>query len=341
MRVLVVGGTGLISSAIVRELLDRGDEVTLLNRGRTAAPPDGVRHLGVDRTDPAALSEAVAGAGPFDAAIDMVGYEPADAEGAVAALRGRVGRYVFCSTVDVYTKPAPRYPIREDAERRPSPAFPYALKKAQCEEIVWAAHDRGDLAVTVLRPAFAYGEGRGLVHTFGGGTAHLDRLRKGKPIVVHGDGTSLWCAGHRDDVARAFVAAVINPASAGRAYHVTGDELFTWNEYHAVAAAALGGPPPTLVHVPTDLLARADPERAWICAENFRFNNVFDLAAARADLGYSPSIPFGDGARRIVAWLDANGGLEDSDADPRDDRLIAAWHRLGAGFVHALRSTVA
>lgn len=165
MRVLVVGGTGLISTATVRELVARRDDVALFNRGETAAAPPGVHHLAGDRTHLPAFERRLTDAGPFDAVIDMVGFLPAEAESAVRAFRGRTAHYVFCSTVDVSTKPAARYPITEEAERRPSPAFPYALRKAECEAILWAAHARGDLPVTALRPAHIYGEGRGLVHS--------------------------------------------------------------------------------------------------------------------------------------------------------------------------------
>ena len=225
MKILIVGGTGLISTAITRELHARGEEVILYNRGESAAElPAGVRHVRGDRTDAAALARQAAEAGPFDCVIDMVGYEPAEAEGAIRAFQGRTGQYVFCSTVDVYTKPAPAYPVREDAERRPAASFPYAWKKGRCEELLWAAHARGDLPVTVVRPAHTYGEGRGLVETFGARTLYFDRLRKGKPIVVHGDGTSFWVSCHRDDVARAFAAAAGNPPTVGNAYHVAGED---------------------------------------------------------------------------------------------------------------------
>ncbi len=219
MEVLIIGGTGLISTAITRELLARGERVTLYNRGQTAPSvpiPDGATVITGDRTDAARFAADMAATGPFDCAIDMVCYAPEEAEGAVAALRGRVAHYVFCSTVDVYTKPAPTYPIREDAPRVPRPAFPYAYKKRECEAVFEAAHAAGDFPVTIIRPAYTYGEGRGMLSTFGGSLDYLGRLRAGRSIVVQGDGTNLWTACHRDDVARAFAHAAGNAASLGR-----------------------------------------------------------------------------------------------------------------------------
>jgi nucleoside-diphosphate-sugar epimerase len=153
---------------------------------------------------------------------------------------------------------------------------------------------------------------------------------------VHGDGSSLWASCHRDDVARAFVNAAGNARAFGRAYHVTGEEWMTWNQYHQKVAEAMSAPPPVLVHIPTDLLDQVAPERAHICAVNFQFNNIFDNTAARTDLDFRYTIPFVAGVRRIVAWLDANGRIPNSDEDPFEDRLIDAWERLGRGMAQEL-----
>jgi nucleoside-diphosphate-sugar epimerase len=339
MEVLIIGGTGLISTAITRELVDRGDHVTIYNRGQTQAPlPSGVRHLSGDRRNFAAFEAHMRDDRLFDCVIDMVCYHPDEAESLVRAFGGRIGQLIFCSTVDVYNKPAQRYPIQEDEPRSASPRFQYALDKVLCEQILERANQQGRLPLTIIRPAHTYGEGRGLIYSLGGGTAYLDRIAKGKPIVVHGDGTSLWASCHRDDVAHAFVTAAGNPTTLGQSYHVTGEEWMTWNRYHTAVAEAMDAPPPTLVHIPTDLLAQALPERAWICAENFMFNNIFDNSAARRDLDFSYSIPFVDGVRRIVTWLHANGGFDNSDLEPSDDRLIATWERFSEALVQDLRA---
>jgi len=330
MNVLIIGGTGLISTAISRFLIERGDDVTLYNRGVTEMriPYKPKRILG-DRTDYAAFEAQMAKAGPFDCVIDMVCFLPEEAESAIRAFQGRVRQYIFCSTVDVYTKPAKHYPIREDEERRPSSTFPYALNKAACENILLEAHQRGDFPLTIIRPAYTYGEGRGLIHTLSWGTYYLDRVRKGKPIIVHGDGTSFWAACHRDDVARAFVGAVGNTKALGKAYHVTGEEWMTWNRYHQGVAEAMTVSAPPLVHIPTDLLGKILPKQASWCVENFHFNNIFDNTAARNDLGFRYTIPWVEGVRRVVAWLDEHGGIENSDDRPFCDGVIEAWERLG------------
>jgi nucleoside-diphosphate-sugar epimerase len=333
MRVLIIGGTGLISVEITRLLVERGDDVTLFNRGATQSPiPEEVKQVRGDRKDFVAFERRAVEFGRFDAVIDMVCFLPEEAESAVRVFRGRTNQFIFCSTVDVYTKPASLYPIAEGAERQPSRSFPYAYYKAICESIFERAHVLGDIPVTIIRPAQTYGEGRGLVHTMGRGTYYFDRFRKGKPIIVHGDGTSLWAACHRDDVARAFVNALGNPKAIGKAYHTTGEEWMTWDRYNLGVAEAMGVPAPRLVHIPSELLGRVVPKSAFWCVENFKFNNIFDNRAARDDLGFQYTVPWVGGVQRVVRWLDEHQQIESSDGYPFYDRVIEAWERLGVGM---------
>lgn len=335
MRVLVVGGTGLISTSITRMLLERGDEVTLFNRGKTPVRlPHGAKFLHGNRREYSAFVEQMREAGPFDCVIEMIGFVREDADSLVHAFAGRTKHLIFCSTVDVYQRPAQRYPYREDEPRLG--LSDYAKNKIVCEDVLMEAHQRGDFAVTLIRPAHTYGEGGTLIHSFGWSTTYIDRLRKGKPIVVHGDGQSLWVSCHVDDVARAFVNAVGNPTAFGKAYHVTGEEWMTWNQYHQKVARAIGAAEPTLVHIPTDLLVRVAPERAGVCAVNFQFSNIFDNRAAQRDLGFRYTIPFEDGAKRTVAWLDAHNAIANSDEDTLEDRVIDVWNRLGEAMVQTL-----
>jgi nucleoside-diphosphate-sugar epimerase len=328
VRILIIGGTGLISTPITRFLVERGEDVTLYNRGKTPPRiPQNVARIRGDRKDYEAFEKQMQDARPFDCVIDMVCFDPPDAESVVRAFTGRTGQVIFCSTVDVYNKPADTYPVSEEQSRGGVTA--YGKNKARCEKTLLEAHERGDFNVTIIRPAYTYGEGGSIVHTFGWGTAYLDRISKGKPIVVHGDGSSMWVACHVEDVARAFVSALGNERAFGQAYHVTGEEWMTWNRYHQGVAEALGAPEPELVHIPTDLLGRVAPDRAGVCVGNFRFNNIFDNAKAREDLDFRYTIPWVEGVKRTVRWLDEHDGIENSDEDPFDDRLIAAWRRLG------------
>lgn len=332
MKILIVGGTGLISTSITRQLLERGDEVTHFNRGRSPIRFEGnVRAITGDRTDHPRFERQIQDIGVMDAVIDMIGYEEEDAASALRAFRGRTGHYIFCSTVDVYAKPASRYPVREDEPRHP--ITPYGMKKVLCEDLVLAAHRRGDLATSVLRPTYTYGEGvGGVIHSLGFRTTFLDRIRRGRPVIVHGNGNGLWNPCHVDDAARGFVGAAGNEKAFGRAYNVSGEEAITWNQFTAKIAEAMDVPCPELVHIPTDVLAQLLPERAQLSVENIQYPNVHDTAAAHRDLGFRYTISVVEGMRRTIRWLDAHGKIEDSDADPVYDRIVDAW-RARVGFV--------
>lgn len=335
MKILIIGGTGLISTAITRQLLERGDDVTLYNRGKSEARiPAGAKTIQGDRKDYTKFEAQMAEVGAFDCVIDMVGYAPEDAESVVRAFKGRIGHFIFCSTVCVYGGPATRFPIREDEPH--TPTGPYGANKSRCEAVLLEAHGRGDFPATIMRPSQTYGEGGTIVHSLGWNTAYLDRIRKGKPIIVHGDGSCLWAACHIDDVGGGFVGAAGNPKAFGKAYNVTGEEWMTWDRYHEGVAEALNAPPPKIVHIPTDLLAKFAPKHASISIDVFQYPSVFDNSAAMADLGFRYTIPWVEGVRRTVAWLDARGKVANSDDDPFDDRVIAAWERLGAQMAHDL-----
>lgn len=305
MRILIIGGTGIISTRITRLLVERGDEVVLFNRRiRPSQVGEGYSSIVGDRTDFAAFEAMMREAGTFDCVIDMVCFKPEEAESALRAFAGRTSQYIFCSTVDVYTKPAANYPVTEDFEKQPSPEFVYAANKARCEEVFFAAHRRGELAVTSIRPGHTLGEGgNNLLHAMGRGNYHVDRLRKGQPIIVLGDGTSFWPTCHRDDVAEAFVGAVGNSKALGRGYHTAGEEWQTWRGYHRGLAEAIGAPAPEFVCIPTDALVKLAPEEAFLAKVNFSGNNLFDNKAAREDLGFRITVPWVDTARRTIGWL--------------------------------------
>lgn len=328
MRVLIIGGTGLISTAITRQFVERGDDVTLFHRGQ-AEDRTGVSVPVIhgDRKDYPAFEARMAEAGTFDCVIDMVGFVPDDARSAIRAFRGRIGHLVFCSTVDVYNKPPLFLPYTEDHPR--DARSEYGRNKATMEDLFFQAATDGAFNVTVIRPASTYGEGQTLIHTFGWTTSYFDRMRRGKPIIVHGDGSALWVACHIDDVARAFVNAACHPAAFGHSYHTAGEEWLTWNRYYETICEAMGWPAPTLVHMPTDLLVRLAPERTGVLEANFQFSNVFDNARARRDLGFRYIIPFRDGARRTMSWLQERGRIENCETDPFMDRLVTVWQESG------------
>ena len=339
MQILILGGTGQISTQITSQLLARGDEVWHFNRGKRSLGFGGVTFSGNihsligDRKQYAAFEAQMQAAPKFDCVIDMIGFTPEEAESAIRAFEGRTAHYIFCSTVDVYAHPHPHgtLPYRENAPQHGRNQ--YAADKVASEAILVAAHTQGKINLTIIRPSATYAEGAGILDSLRGRPTYIDRLRKGKPIIVHGDGQSLWCSCHASDVSAAFVNATGNPASFGKSYHTTGNEFFTWNQYHEIVAQAIGAPKPQFVHIPTDVLAHILPsdtlnDAAHWTKTNFQFNNIFDNRAARDDLGFRQTISWHDGAKRLVKWLDANNRIANSDEDPFDDQIIAQWNVL-------------
>lgn len=327
MNILIIGGTGLISAPITQLLLERGDAVTHYNRGKLdlyPAPRD-VKTVHGDRTDYATFEAQMRELGTFDCVMDMVGYLPEDGLSVVRAFAGRTGHFIFCSTVDVYQKPATRYPYTEAEPYGGLNA--YSSNKVLIEKTLLNAHAETNFPVTIIRPAYTYGEGRGPVHSLGGKTTYLDRMRKGKPILVHGDGSSFWTACYRNDVALAFVNAAGRANTIGKTYHTTGEEWMTWNQYHTLVAEALGAPTPQLVHIPTDALARLVPAQSRIVVENFQFSNIFDNGAAQSDLGFAYTVTWKEGAGRMIRWLDEHARIENSDEQTFEDQLIQDWQR--------------
>lgn len=337
MKALIIGGTGNISTAITRILVERGDDVTLYNRGKTGAQISGnYKNITGDRTKYDAFEAQMAEAGTFDCVIDMICYKPEDAQSVVRAFRGRAGHVIFCSTVDVYTKPARRYPITENEERRPSSSFPYAFNKALCENILMEAHQRGDFPLTMIRPAQTYNDTSCPIPLLGPGTTLLSRIRNGKPVIVLGNGNSLWVACHRDDVAPAFVAAAGNSKTFGKGYNVAGEEWMTWETYYQTVAQVMNVSPVTFAYIPTNILGRIAPKAAEWCVVNFHYNNIFDNTAAKTDLGFCYTIPWEEGVRRMVAWHDERGNINNSPEYPIYDKIVTAWRRSGDDIVNEL-----
>jgi nucleoside-diphosphate-sugar epimerase len=330
MDVLIVGGTGLISTGITRQAVDAGHDVTLFHRGETESDlPDSVDHVYGDRNETDELVDAADSVDP-DVVVDMVCFTPEQARGAVEAFAG-VEQFVFCSTVDVYHRPLDANPATEEAPREP-PVSQYGADKAECEDIFMDAHEDA-FQTTVIRPWSTYGEGGPVIHTMGWGTYYLDRMRKGKPVIVHGDGATLWGPCHRDDVAGAFVAALGNETAYGEAYHVTSEEVISWNQYHEYVADAMDAPEPDLVYIPTDKLVAAVPDRTDPLVDHFQYSTVFDNSKAKRDLDFEYTISFREGVERTIEFMDEDE-IDDWDSE-NDDEIIAAWRDSTEDFLAA------
>lgn len=334
MDVLIIGGTGVISTGITQQIGATGHDTTCLTRGETDADvPEDIDFIQGDRNNRADLDRAAMEVEP-DCVIDMVCFEPDQAEAAIDVFEGRITQYIFCSTVDVYHRPPASNPVQEGASREP-PVSDYGENKAECEDLFMAAHEDRKFKTTIIRPWSTYGEGGTVFHTFGQGTYYLDRIRQGKPIVVHGDGTSIWGSCHRDDVGLAFVNAVGNDTAYGEAYHVTSEEIITWNQYYRRVARAMDAPEPELIHIPTEQLWKVLPERTEMLEAHFQYSTVFDNSKAKRDLDFKYTIPFEEGIRRTIDRLEAEDAIDPWDTE-NDDAVIEAWRDMTGSFGTAI-----
>ena len=326
MKLLFLGGTGNLSGACAREAVAQGHGLAVLTRGRRPGDlPAGVERISGDATDPATLA-ALAGRG-FDAVVDFVAFGPEDVQRDCGAFAGRVGQYVFISSASVYQRPPPHYRVTEETPLA-NPYWQYARDKIAAEEWLRRAHARDGFPVTIVRPSYTYGESW-IPTTSGTDYTVVWRMRRGLEVVVPGDGTSLWTLTHASDLARGLVGLLGNPAAIGEAFHITSDEVLTWNQAHETIARVLGVEP-RLVHVPSDVIARIDARRGASLLGDKAWSVVFDNSKVRRFVpGYRPQVSFALGMARSLAWYDADPArrVVNEEMDRRIDRVIAAQRR--------------
>ena len=324
LRVLFIGGSGVISSACSRVAVDSGIELFVLNRGRsTNRPlPPGVRMLRADIREPGSVRDEIKDL-EFDSVVDWVAFTSGQVQADIDLFGGRTGQYVFISSASAYQTPPARMPVTESTPLR-NPFWQYSRDKIACEDLLVGAYrDRG-FPATIVRPSHTYDQ---TSVPFDGKWTVLGRMLAGKPVIVHGDGTSLWTLTHHDDFARAFVPLLGHPRTLGEAFHITSDDVLTWNQIAQALAAALGVTA-RLVHVPSDAIAAAEPDWGAGLLGDKAHSMVFDNAKLRRVVpGWHAVIPFEQGARQIADWYLADPARQVTDAglDAVMDKLAAAW----------------
>jgi nucleoside-diphosphate-sugar epimerase len=286
-----------------------------------------------DRADLPNFENTIRPEGSFDCVMDMICNHPAEARQAVELFHGRTSQYVFCSTTEVYDSRHMAIPAGEDQPVGGiHPRYDFALQKVLCEQIFDEACSP-EFPVTVLRPSFTYCEGKPLFDLFGTGSGFIDRIRRGKEIIAHGDGTTLVSLAHRDDVAAAFVNAIGNTVAFEKKYNITGTEFLTWSRYYSFLAWANGFQEPEFIYIPSRNLIEMDPERTFMLSVSYSHHQVFDNTAAIRDLGFRYNIDWMEGSARAVAWLEENKKIGDYREFPFYDALIDRWHKM-TGYDH-------
>lgn len=309
MRVLFIGGTGNLSAACTVQAQDKGFEVVHFNRGRVGNLPGATVHTGVeaivgDIRDRSAARDRLAQE-HFDCVVDWIAFTPDDIQFDIELFRGRTKQFIFISSASVYHKPPGHYVITESTPPY-NPFWEYSRNKIACEEILLREYRNAGFPMTIVRPSHTYSDGW-FPTTFESTDFTVpQRMLDGKPVVVHGDGQSLWTITHVEDFAKGFTGLITNPAAIGDTFHITSDESITWDHMHQTIAAALGTEA-RIVHAPSEVIARLSPQLGEGLLGDKQFSVVFDNAKIKRIVpGYQATIPFFEGMRRSVAWIEAN-----------------------------------
>ncbi|MCY0879281.1 MAG: SDR family oxidoreductase [Firmicutes bacterium] len=327
LKLLFIGGTGLISREVSKLAVARGMNLTLLNRGRRMpAGIEGARVIPGDVRDPATL--AALRQETFDVVVDWIAFTPDHIEADIQHFLGRTGQFIFISSASVYQKPANRYLITESTPLA-NPYWQYSRDKIRCEERLLEAYREHQFPVTIVRPSHTYGETSipASLNSHAHPWSLVDRMRRGRPVIVHGDGSSLWVMTHNTDFARGFLGLVGQPSAIGHAFHITSDEVLSWDQiYRTIGAAA--GVAPQLVHIPSDFIAAADPEAEGGLLGDKSVSVVFDNQKIKRWVpDYCATVSFAEGMRRSIAWFEAHPEAQtvDDGWNQRMDRILRAY----------------
>jgi nucleoside-diphosphate-sugar epimerase len=333
VKVLFIGGTGVISSACSQLAVERGIELYVFNRGQTSRPiPEGAHVLHGDIRD-TQFAKNVLGDTLFDVVVDWIAYTPEHVETDLSLFRGRTAQYIFISSASAYQTPPSSLPVTESTPLD-NPYWDYSRAKIACEERLMRAYRDEKFPITIVRPSHTYDRTKLPVH---GGYTVIDRMRKGKQVIVHGDGTSLWVLTHHRDFARGFVGLLGNSQAIGQAVHITSDQVLTWNQIFETLARA-AGTTAHIVHIPSDTIAAFDAEWGAGLLGDKAHSMIFDnTKIKRLVPDFAASIPFSWGAQQMLAWFDADPARQvvDPTLDGVMDTIIQTYQSAWPSTVGA------
>ncbi len=333
MKVLFIGGTGLISSACAELAVRRGMDLTILNRARSFkyAVPAGAHLLTADvHGDSTLLASALAGQ-TFDVVVDWIAFTPEDIERDLALFGGRTGQFIFISSASAYQKPPAYYLITEETPLE-NPYWQYSRSKIACEQRLMQAWRQTGFPVTIVRPSLTYGPSQLplCVNSWEHPYTVVDRMRKGKKVIIPGDGTSLWVCTWNADFAVGVLGLFGNPAVIGEAFHITSDEVLTWNQLYGQTAEALSVTP-NFIHIPSELLSAWDDKYTGSLIGDKMNSVVFDNSKIKRFVPeFECRVTWAEGVQQTISWFDANPARQtiDQQADQLWDRIIAAYERV-------------
>jgi nucleoside-diphosphate-sugar epimerase len=332
MKILFIGGTGIISSACTDLAVARGHELFLVNRSisKKLPVPESATVFQADvHTEEARLATLLADH-HFDAVVDYLAYHPDDIERDLRLFRGRTDQFVFISSASAYQKPVRNYLITEETPLE-NPYWEYSRNKIACESRLMQVYREEGFPVTIIRPSHTYGPTQlpfGVSSWMHPWTV-VDRMKRGLKVIVPGDGTSLWVLTWNADFAKALVGLLGNDKAIGEAFQITSDEVLSWDQIHLEAYHALGLEP-NLLHIPSDLIAVYDPDSLGSLVGDKANSVVFDNSKVKRFVpDYSCEVNWAEGVRRSLSWFDAHPEFQTIDHEMNTvwDRIISSYER--------------
>ena len=329
MKILFIGGSGVISRAAAQQTIAEGHELWLLNRGKRP-PIEGAHSLVADLADIEGV-RAVLRDHTWDVVVQWIAFAPADIRRDLELFREKTRQYIFISSASVYQKPLSHYLITESTPRA-NPHWEYSRLKIACEQELEAAHQATGCPGVIVRPSLTYGDDQVplVLNAWSQSWTAIDRMRRGAPLIIPGDGTSLWTITHNTDFAAGLVGLFGNSATHGHAFHVTSDEVLTWNQIFQQVAQAAGVNAPKFVHVPSDFIISCVPAVEGTLLGDKAVSAVFDNTKIKRFVpGFRAETLFALGIRRTIAWFDADPARKQIDdvTNQRWDKLASAYER--------------
>ena len=325
MKVLFIGGTGNISVSVSKLAVARGIELYLLNRGQQGVTIEGAQTITADIRQPDQVRAAL-GNHRFDAVVNWIAYVEPDIERDLTLFGGRCGQYIFISSASVYQKPV-TYPIITESTPLANPHWQYSRDKIACEDRLMRAYREEGFPITIVRPSHTYDKRIPIAVGNWASYQVPKRMLAGQPVIVHGDGTSLWTLTHSEDFAKAFVGLLGHPQAIGHAFNITSDFVLTWDQIYEQIGAALGVQP-HIVHIPSEFIARVDPASGPGLLGDKMWCAIFDNSKIKRFVpDYVATIPFHEGIRRTLAWFqtDPQRMVVAPEDDAQYEQILTAY----------------
>ena len=328
MKVLFIGGTGNISTASTRLAIAKGFDVYHLNRGTTKVDLTGFKTIIGDINKPEQLQELKNHS--WDVVVNWIAFTPEDIERDIALFKGKTKQYIFISSASCYQTPL-SYPVITESTPLCNNLWDYSQQKIQCEDRLMKAYREEGFPISIVRPSLTYDT---VIPIAIGGFKEFttpQRMLNGEEIIIHGDGTSLWTVTHADDFAKGFVGLIGLTTAIGHAFHITSDEVLTWNMIYKILADSLGVEA-KVVHIASDFICKIEPSFTGTLLADKAESVIFDNTKIKTFVpSFTATLPFSEGIKRTLHWLNEKPERKIFNAEKNQqiDKILKAYHSLG------------